>query len=295
MPEPGAGLPRLKLCAHCVSVNLALVNAPKKDTVPGSAYEVAQQIRIAPPAAAGTAPLASFAHLLGEDGESQAALAMMEQKQETSAIDSAGHGVPGDPAPTVCSSQPMKQPAEIPVGPEDDSDPAGPLATLGAIEIAKDLWVGGDKNVEFLFEAESPHLSVLSAAKDPWHRQMVGYATKSAPEGDERLWARRGNHMALNLVDVAALGPKGAFYVPQAVIDKALEFIEERIAAGDQVLVHCNRGRSRAPGIGFIYLRKHGFIGPRDPLDEAIAEFRKVYPEFEPSAGMRRYLETVSE
>lgn len=35
---PGAGLPKLKLCARCVATNLKEMNRPKNTTVPGSAY-----------------------------------------------------------------------------------------------------------------------------------------------------------------------------------------------------------------------------------------------------------------
>jgi hypothetical protein len=152
------------------------------------------------------------------------------------------------------------------------------------VEVAERLFVGSDGCVW----PGSAGYSKLSAAKEPWHREMVSYQTKSAPEGPERLFARRGNHLALNLIDVRALGPGDQFYVPTEVITAALGFIDERLAAGDSVLIHAGDGKSSAPGIAFAYMRKHGMLPAR--YEDARHAFKEKYADFEPNAGMSSFL-----
>jgi hypothetical protein len=63
-PQPGAGLPRLKLCAGCFARNQTAFAVPPSNNVPPTQYETAREIRVA------TADCASkpglFAHLLGK-------------------------------------------------------------------------------------------------------------------------------------------------------------------------------------------------------------------------------------
>jgi hypothetical protein len=92
--------------------------------------------------------------------------------------------------------------------------------------------------------------------------------------------------MALNLIDVRQLGPGGHHYVPDEVIEAGLKFISERMAAGDQVIVHCNQGKSRAPSLGLLWMLREGLISEDAPLPS----FAQLYEKFLPSAGMKEYL-----
>ena len=56
----------------------------------------------------------------------------------------------------------------------------------------------------------------------------------------------------LNLID-----PPNPAYIPKEIIDAALEFIDKGLKDGKRVLVHCNQGESRSPGIGLLYLAIH--------------------------------------
>lgn len=130
--------------------------------------------------------------------------------------------------------------------------------------------------------------AVVHAAKEPFHRQIVGYTTRGAPKDHpEYLWAVRGNRLALNMVDA----PSPEFFDP-AMIDKALEFIESKLSDGYKVLVHCNQGESRAPSICLLYLVKQGVIHGAN-LDECITEFKKIYPLYNPGSGLRAFLANV--
>lgn len=127
--------------------------------------------------------------------------------------------------------------------------------------------------------------AVLHAAKEPCHREFVDYTGRGCPkESPEYLWAERGNRLALNIVDA----PKAEFF-DKSMIDKALDFIDEKFKTGMKVLVHCNLGESRSPSIVLLYLIKHGII-KGDTLEDCETEFMKVYPEYNPGAGIRGFV-----
>ena len=155
------------------------------------------------------------------------------------------------------------------------------------IEIHPNLFVGHQGDYEHQVKGQDGW-AVVHACKEPYHRQLLGYTTRGAPKGHpEYLFAERGNRLFLNLVDA----PNPA-YIPKEIIDKAIAFIRENLAEGLKVLVHCNQGESRGPGIGFLYLLRETDTLPQSSLDEALAKFRKIYPAFSPSGGISGFIAT---
>jgi predicted protein tyrosine phosphatase len=125
----------------------------------------------------------------------------------------------------------------------------------------------------------------VHACKEPHHRSILGYTGRGAPKDDpEYLFAERGNRLALNIVDA----PSSIFF-DKSMIDKALNFIEQKLGEGLKVLVHCNEGRSRSASLCLLYLIKLGII-KGDTLEDCEAEFMKVYPEYMSGAGMRGFV-----
>lgn len=126
---------------------------------------------------------------------------------------------------------------------------------------------------------------VIHACKEPYHRQALGYKGRAAPkDNDEYLIAERGNELCLNLID--APDPK---YIRQEIMQAAIEEIQYQLDEKRTVFVHCNEGKSRAPGIVFLYLMFEGVLwAPTyDLMKEA---FKAVYPLFEPGLGMDGFL-----
>jgi predicted protein tyrosine phosphatase len=127
---------------------------------------------------------------------------------------------------------------------------------------------------------------IVQACKEPYHRRELGYRTRGAPKSHpEYLIARRGHRLILNLVDA----PDPA-YIPKEIVDAALEFIDDGLRSGLQVLVHCNLGESRSPGIGLLYLAVFTDAIPSGSLEKAESAFRDIYPEYKPSLGIRGFL-----
>lgn len=151
-------------------------------------------------------------------------------------------------------------------------------------EVYKNLYVGNQQDYETGTFTPS-EWAFLLAAKEPWHRQALGYTGRAAAKDDpEYLMAKRENKLILNLVDA----PKSIFF-NRDVIDSGLDFAKEQLNEGKKVGVFCNQGESRSASIALLYLINHGFI-QGDTLEDAEAEFLKVYPEYNPGAGMRGFV-----
>jgi len=154
------------------------------------------------------------------------------------------------------------------------------------IEIQQNLFVGHQGDYECQVKGKEGW-AVLHACKEPYHRQLLGYTGRGAPKDHpEYYFAERGDRLYLNLVD--APNPD---YVPEEIIDKAIAFIHAKLSEGLKVLVHCNQGESRGPGIGLLYLLSHTDVLPKASLDDALITFRKIYPAFRPSTGIEGFIE----
>jgi len=153
------------------------------------------------------------------------------------------------------------------------------------IEIHSNLYVGHQGNYEYQVKGQDGW-AVVHACKEAYQRQLLGYTTRGAPKDHpEYLFAERGNRLYLNLVDA-----NDPAYIPKEIIDKAIAFIHEKLAEGLKILVHCNQGESRSPGIGFLYLLEHTDALPKSSLGDALAKFRQIYPTFHPSRGISGFI-----
>lgn len=128
--------------------------------------------------------------------------------------------------------------------------------------------------------------AVVHACKEPFHRMALQYTGRGCPkEHPEYLWSERmGNRLALNIVDA----PKPEFF-DKSMIDKALDFIDEKLKAGMKVLVHCNLGESRSPSLCLLYLIKQGII-KGNTFSDCEIEFMNLYPEYKPGLGIYGFM-----
>ena len=151
------------------------------------------------------------------------------------------------------------------------------------IRIAERLWLGGQSDWERTVRLAREPWHVIHACKEPYHRLFVGYQGRGCPKDNpECLRAGRGRRIALNLVD--GQEPE---WVPEVAVDFAIERIAEW-TADYPVLLHCNRGESRSAVIGMLWLASQGrFLGM--DFEAAEAEFRRIYPPYNPRGGMRLF------
>lgn len=136
------------------------------------------------------------------------------------------------------------------------------------IEVEHNIFIGCDADVSE-FEANHAEGAIIHAAKEPYHRQALGYGGRAAPkDSDEYLVAFRDDpyRLCLNLVD----SPKPEF-IPEECFGAAVQFINtirEEEGADYPILINCNQGKSRSVGI-YLYFLVKGEDGP-NTLVEAI-------------------------
>lgn len=150
------------------------------------------------------------------------------------------------------------------------------------IEVYKNLFVGIADGFDTVKD-NTEFVSVL-ACKEPFHRSLIGYTGKGCPkEHREYLFAERDNKLILNLVDVANVE-----YISPIIIDKAVNYIRGALCEDKKVFICCNKGESRSPTIALLSIAtKEPYLGSK--FDSAIAEFKKVYPQYNPNKGMLDY------
>lgn len=87
--------------------------------------------------------------------------------------------------------------------------------------------------------------------------------------------------------DIEVLSLPTQDWMPPKVEDlqKGVEFINKKIAAGGSVYVHCRLGEGRGPTMAAAYLISNGFT-----IDEALAQLKKYRPVARPNARQRKRL-----
>lgn len=147
------------------------------------------------------------------------------------------------------------------------------------------LYVGDDSDYLRLTQAPAPKgWSFLRCCKEGpgGHRQALGYTTPGAPKGANYLSVDTLTKRALNYID-----PHDPNFIPKEMVERGLEFIDKRLAAGDKVLVACNAGHSRGPTTAMLYLRAIGELAGNFIQSERV--MRTLYDKYDPGIGVRQF------
>ena len=145
------------------------------------------------------------------------------------------------------------------------------------VEVFPNLFVGDADGIP---EAKKRGMFIIHAAKEPWHRERLGYKGKAAPQDDHRyLYDANEDEMWCNLVDAHDVK-----YIPNDLVASIFTLIHRKLYFHQDVFIHCNKGESRAPTMALCYLLK---VVP----DYTVEKFKQVYPAYAPGKGMAAYLE----
>ena len=152
------------------------------------------------------------------------------------------------------------------------------------IEIYPDLYVGNQLDYEYNVKLKKDW-AVVQACREPYHREALSYQGIDAPnDHSEYLFAKRENRLILNLIDIDSES-----FIVNNIIDTALKFIDDNLANGLNVLVHCNLGMSRSAGIAMLFLASKGIFAGKT-MAEAEANYKLIYPPCSLSRGMFDYI-----
>lgn len=153
------------------------------------------------------------------------------------------------------------------------------------IEVYPNLFIGTRNDYETLVLGR-PGWAIVHACKEPYHRKAVGYRLWNAPrKHPEYLIARRENQLMLCLLDLPV-----SWFIKKEMIDQTLDFMDEMRANGLKVMVHCVQGQSRSPLIMLLYLASRLRVLPTESFEAAEENFRRLYPPYKPTRGMREYV-----
>ncbi len=152
------------------------------------------------------------------------------------------------------------------------------------VEIKSNVFVGSQWDYENQVKNQSGWF-VVQACKEPYHREAIGYTTKSLDKNHpEYLMAYRPNRIILNLVDA----PKPEFF-SISIFKTVIALIDKKLKENYKILIHCNLGQSRGPSIGFIYLASKGLFNNKT-IDEAFKEYQNIYPNYFPGQGIKLFI-----
>lgn len=151
------------------------------------------------------------------------------------------------------------------------------------IEVCPNLHVGFERDEQRM--RGQAGLFFIHACKELYHRQALGYTGRAAAKTHpEYLIARRNGRFILNLVDV-----DDPNYIAPEIVDAALDAVRDNIQHS-KILLHCNQGQSRSPGIALLYLLKHTDVLGQKDMAAAIIASRAIYPPYAPARGMAEYI-----
>ncbi len=149
-------------------------------------------------------------------------------------------------------------------------------------EIDTNIFVGSLVDYESI--KNHPDFVFVQACKEPCHRKALGYNGKTVDKNHpEYLVAYRPERIILNMVDTVTSN-----YFSNILFEKSIDFISSNIQNHKKVLIHCNKGFSRSPSIGLLYLAINQKIRNKTFWD-AKEDFLKIYPEYAPK-GVQEFL-----
>lgn len=150
-------------------------------------------------------------------------------------------------------------------------------------EISENLYVGAESSCN-RFSGENK--VIIHACKHPCHQNAVGYSKNLSSNHPDYLIKETESDLYLNIVDMER---KQSHEFMEPILSKALEFMDDKIDS-NEVLVHCNEGRSRSPSIAMLYLAKRIDTISDQSYSKAAEEFNQLYPKFNPTRGIMLYL-----
>jgi hypothetical protein len=149
-------------------------------------------------------------------------------------------------------------------------------------QVFERLWVANDRACR----AGGVGWSVVHACKSPCHQRAAGYRGSLPSSHPNYLFLREERDLYLNLID-----PPRPLFMPASFV-AFLEFADGEWTAGQNLLIHCNQGESRAPSLALLFLAKRR--GALDDSSYATARtaFEGIFLGYKPGTGIASYFST---
>lgn len=151
------------------------------------------------------------------------------------------------------------------------------------LNIYKNLFIGNESDC---FYGDRSGWVVVHACKHPCHQKALRYRGNLNESHPNYLVFEKGSHLFLNMVDM--IQPL-LHRFSKPIISSALNFIDKNIKSNN-VLIHCNLGKSRSPALALLFLAKRKNVISNISYKQAKDEFIKLFPQYQPGQGIEIYL-----
>jgi hypothetical protein len=125
--------------------------------------------------------------------------------------------------------------------------------------------------------------AVVHACKIPCHQRAVGYQGSLHKTHSNYLALIEGSNLFMNIID-----PPVPLFMP-ASFTCFLGFSDKHWLAGKKLLIHCNKGESRAPSLALLFLAKCRSALNKDSYQSARLQFEARFPNYNPGKGIQTY------
>lgn len=131
----------------------------------------------------------------------------------------------------------------------------------------------------------------IHACKSPCHQQAVNYTGSLHPDHLHYLYftvqdrSLGKNELYLNLIDP---------HIPlfkQESFDIFLRYTQAAYDDGQDIIIHCNKGRSRAPTLALLFAAKRLELITNESFDAARSEFKDIYVDYVPGKGIETWMQ----
>lgn len=150
------------------------------------------------------------------------------------------------------------------------------------IEIAQNIFTGTEQ--DFYAIQGQQNWATLHCCKNPFHCDFVGYKCSLPPNHPDYALKRKGNEMALNLVDMNTFSENYLDF-NEKMFRTAFEFLDEYRKNGYRILIHCNQGESRGPTMAMFYASYCGLFENKNFI-ETVSKFKGIYPRYNPKKNI---------
>jgi hypothetical protein len=124
----------------------------------------------------------------------------------------------------------------------------------------------------------------VHACKSPCHQVAVGYRGSLPSNHPNYLVFQRDRHLFLNLID-----PRVPLFKVESFRAFRM-FAAEHWHSGQELVIHCNQGESRAPSLALVFMAHDVAVLPSGSFDEAKRAFLLLYPSYRPGQGISTFL-----
>ena len=152
------------------------------------------------------------------------------------------------------------------------------------LKIANNIYTG---SIEGLIFTNKKEWAIIHASQK-YHYYVMdwNYADRKPDKNHPNyLFYQFKDEISLNWVDGRA---ELYDWVGVDTFNRLLDFIEDK-SKNKKVFIHCDKGLSRSPTVGLLYLAKRTNILPSNSYEMASKKFRKTYPQYNPG-GLAEYI-----